>query len=184
MKRTVKILSGLLAVLAVALAVCLLLFVIGWPVAETRAQELLLLFRRLPTALLTVLAALLLGALGVFTLYGLFTEHFERRTAAAIERNALGETSIAYPALAELANRAACRHAEVRNSRTKVKAIGDKIKLEVRVTASPAVSLLELTRTLQNEIAASVLAVCGVAIGSVDVTVDQTDEPEKPSRVN
>ncbi len=184
MKRTVKILSGLLAVLAVALAVCILLFVIGWPVAETRMQELLVSFRRLPTALLFVLAALLLGALGVLTLYGLFAEHYERRTSAAIERNALGETSVAYTALADLANQVVRRHAEVKNCRSKVKTIGDRVKIEVRVTTSPAVSLLALTHALQEEIAAQILAVCGVTIGSVDVTVDQTDEPEKPSRVN
>ncbi len=184
MKRTVKILSGLLAVLAVALAVCVLLYVIGWPVSETRLIALFTSFRRLPAALLTVFAALLSGALGVFTLYGLFAQHYERRTAASIERNALGETSVAFSALAELANQVVRRHPKVKNSKARVKAIGDMVKIEVRVTTSPANSLLELTRTLQNEIAAHILSVCGVAIGSVDVTVDQTDEPEKPSRVN
>ena len=179
MKRTVKILSGLLAVLAVALAVCLLLAVFGWPVSESRMHELLTAFRRLPAALLSVLIALLLGALGVFTLYGLFTEHFERRTSAAIERNALGETSIAYAALAELANRVVRSHTEVRGSKAKVRAIGDRVWIEARVTTSPAVSLLELTRSLQSEIAAQILAICGVSIGRVDVTVDQTDETDQ-----
>ena len=184
MKRTVKILCGLLAVLAVALAVCVLLVVIGWPVREARMTEILASIRRFPAALLTILAGLLLGALGVFALYGLFTEHFQKPTSATIDRNALGETSVSFAALADLANQTVRSHEEVKNSKTRVRASGDKVKIAVNVTTSPAVSLLTFTHMLQDEIASRILAVCGVPIGSVDVTVDQTDESEKPSRIN
>ena len=179
MKRTVKILCGLLAALAVALSVCVLLIVIGWSVREVRMIEILAAIRRFPTALMSILAALLLGALGVFALYGLFSEHFMRRTSATIERNALGETSVSFTALADLANQIVRSHGEVKNSKTKVTANGNKIKIEVRVTTAPTISLLEFTHILQDQIAARILTVCGVPIGIVDVTVDQTDEPEK-----
>jgi hypothetical protein len=183
MKRTVKILSGILAVSAIALSVCILLIVIGWPVSETRMLELLVSIRRLPTALLTVLCALLLCALGVFTLYGLFSAHYQKRTSATIERSETGETAISFTALAELANQVARSHPEVKNSKARVTAIGDKVKIAVSVTTSPVVSLIELTHALQSEIAARILAVCGVSVGDVDVTVDQTEEAKKPSRI-
>ena len=163
MKRTVKILSGILAVSAIALSVCILLIVIGWPVSETRMLELLVSIRRLPTALLTVLCALLLCALGVFTLYGLFSAHYQKRTSATIERSETGETAISFTALAELANQTARSHPEVKNSKARVTAIGDKVKIAVSVTTSPVVSLIELTHALQSEIAARILAVCGVS---------------------
>lgn len=183
MKRTVKILSGLLAVLAVALCVVILLAVIGWPVSEPRMQELLQKMRRLPAVLLTIAAAAAIGAVGVFALYGLFTEHIMRRTSATIDRNALGETSISFGALERLANTAALKHAEVRTSKTKVTAIGDSIRIAIRVVASPTVSLLELTHALQNETASYIRDVCGVSIGKIDVTVDQTEESDAHSRI-
>ena len=40
---------------------------------------------------------------------------------------------------------------------------------------SPTVSLLELTRSLQDEIHAAIVALCGIPIGSIDVTVDQAE---------
>lgn len=184
MKRTVKILSGLLAVLAVALCVGILLAVIGWPVSEARLTELLARCRQLPTVLLSILAALLLGALGVFTLYGLFTEHYMRRTSAPIEQNALGEASVSFAALEALANSTAKEHTEVKSCKTKITAIGDSIKIAVRVVTAPTVSLLELTHTLQDDISNRIRTVCGVSVGRVDVTVDQTDEEPKPSRIN
>lgn len=184
MKRSVKILSGLLAVLALAACVAALLFVIGWPVGELRMHELLTNARRLPAVLLTVIAALGFGALGVFTLYGLFTEHFTRRTSAVIEKNALGEAGIAFDALALLVDTVVRANESVKSSKTKVSAVGDLVRIDVRVVTKPTVSLVELTHTLQDAIDAHIRTVCGVAVGRIDVTVDQTDEENKPARIN
>ena len=184
MKRTVKILSGLLAVLAVALCVVILLAVIGWPVSEPRMQELLTSVRRLPTVLLTLLAACGIGALGVFTLYGLFSDHIMRPTSASIAQSALGSAQISFDALTDIANATVRMHHDVKSSKTKVTAIGDQVKIAIRVVTSPTVSLLELTHTLQDDVASRIQEICGVSVGRVDVTVDQTDEPEKPSRIH
>lgn len=184
MKRIVKILCGLLAVLAVALCVGILLTVIGWPVREVRMQEWVGLIRRFPFVLLTIAAALIIGALGVFALYGLFSEHLERPTASTIEKNALGEISVAHDALETIANRIVNRHDEIKSGKTKIITIGDRVKIAVRVVTSPEVSLLTVTHALQEEIAVRVREICGVSVGTVDVTVDQTDEPPKPSRIN
>ena len=177
MKRWVAILSGISGALACALSVTLLLITLGWPVKETAMHAWLGTVRVMPRALFTVLAALLIGALGVLTLYGLFSAHFTRRTSATLERSALGETAIAFSALEELINGTVRRRSEVKSVRTKITAVGDTVRMDVRVVTSPTGSLYQLTHALQEEIAAAVLSVCGVPIGQVDVTVDQTDEP-------
>ena len=181
MKRWVGILSGLLSAAACALSFWIRLIVIGWPVGEARMAEWLSVIRRMPNALLTVAAALALGAAGVLVLYGLFSAKYSKRTSAPIERNALGETSVSFDAFADLAARAVKARPDVRSCRTKVTAIGEDVRISVRVVTAPAVSLLELTHALQDAVAGSIRTVCGVSIGRIDVTVDQTDEPaDKP----
>ena len=184
MKRTVKILCGVLAVLAVALSVMILLTVIGWPVNEPRMQELLHSIRRFPTVLLTIAAAIAIGTIGVFSLYGVFTEHMLRPTSAAIERIASGETSISFTALETLSSAVARKQPDVASCKTKVTAIGDSVRIAVHVVASPTVSLLELSHALQNDITSYIRDVCGVSVGKVDITIDQTDLPDRQSRVN
>lgn len=183
MNRAVKILSGVLAVLAIALCVGILLTVIGWPVGEPRMQELLLKIRRFPTVFLTLAVAFVIGAIGVFLLYELFAEHFTRKTAATIERNALGETGISFSALEHLVNSVVQKHADVRSSKTKITAIGDSVKITVRAVTSPTTSLLAMTHALQDEIAARIQAICGISVGKVDITIDQTEEPDTRSRI-
>ena len=183
MKRWVGILSGLLAAAACALCFAVLLVVIGWPVGEARMLEWLTAVRRMPNALFAVLAALAIGAAGVFALYGLFSARFQKRTSAPIERTALGETSVSFEALAALSDRTVKKRNDVKSCKTKVTAIGDDIRISVRVVTTPTVSLLVLTHALQDEIAACIRDVCGVPIGRVDVTVDQTDERETDKRV-
>lgn len=184
MKRVVRILSGLLAVLAIALVVCALLAVIGWPVPPERMAEIFASARRMPNVLLTVSAALLLAAIGVFTLYALYAERFEKRTAALIERNAMGETSVSFSAIGELVNGLCKGRPDVKECKTSVTALGDQVRILVRVATAPTVSLLELTYALQSEISARVLEVCGAPIGSVDVRVEQTETEPKHARVN
>ena len=183
MKRWVGILTGLLAVAACALSVILLLTVIGWPVRDNRMQEWLHAMRTMPLALLSVLIALVIGAVGALTLYGQFFARFSQRTNATIERNARGETAIAFSALCELCERAAKQHRGVKSCRSKITAIGDEIRISVRVVTAPAESLLALTHALQEEIAAHISDVCGVQIGRIDVTVDQTEESAPEKRV-
>ena len=183
MKRWVGILSGLLAAAACALGFWILLVVIGWPVGEARLAEWLTGARRMPNALLLIAAALAIGAVGVLVLYGLFSARFAKRTSATIERSALGETSVSFAALEALSNRTAKANGDVRSCRTKVSAIGDDIRIEVRVVTAPTVSLLEITHSLQDAIAACIREVCGVAVGRIDVTVDQTDEPAADKHV-
>ena len=184
MKRVVRILSGLLAVLAIALVVCILLAVIGWPVSPERMAELFASARRMPNVLLTVSAALLLAAIGVFTLYALYAERFERPTAARIEQNAMGETSVSFAAIANLVNGVVKERPDVKDCKTSVTALGDQVMILVRVSTAPTVSLLELTYALQNEIKARVIEVCGAPIGVIDVRVDQTDAKPEHARVN
>lgn len=179
MKRWVGILSGLLAAAACALCFWMLLVVIGWPIGEARLLGWLSTIRRMPYALFAVFAALLFGAIGVLVLYGLFRAKYEKRTSAPIERNALGETSVAFGALADLASSTVKARTDVRSCRTNVSAIGDEIRISLRVVTAPTDSLLELTHALQDAVAARIKEVCGVAVGRVDVTVDQTDEPDK-----
>ena len=183
MKRWVGILSGLLAAAACALGFVLLLIVIGWPVGEARLAAWLTVIRRMPYALLTVLAALLICALGVLTLYSLFGARYERRTSALLGRDELGELSVSFDALAEIANRAVRTRGDVRSCRTKVTAIGDDVRISVRVVIAPSASLLEMTHALQDAVASNIRTLCGVAVGRVDVTVDQAVETETDRHV-
>ena len=183
MKRWVGLLSGLLAAAACALGTALLLFVIGWPVREAQMHDWLTQMRTFPAALILVLAAVLIGAAGVLTLYGLFSAHFTRRTSAPIERNELGETAIDFAAVQALCERTAGRRSGVKSCKCKVTAIGEQIFIAVHVVTAPTESLLRLTHALQEEIAQTLHDVCGVSLGKIDVTVDQTDEPETELRV-
>lgn len=183
MKRWVGILSGLLAALSCALGFAALLVVIGWPVGEARMTAWLTGARRMPQGLLLILAALLLVALGVFVLYGLFSQRFSRPTAAQIDTSPLGGTYVSFEALAALAERTVKKRSDVKSCKTKVTAIGGDIRIAVRVVTAPTVSLLTMTHALQDEIAACIRDVCGVPIGRIDVTVDQTEERESDKPV-
>ena len=181
MKRSVRILSGVIAFLAVLFGVCMLLTLIGWPVSPERLQELIDGSRRMPTVLFAVLSALLICAGGVFVLYGLIKGRLNRRTSALLEKTALGETAVSFASLAQIAEQTVIRRPDVGSCKIKVYAIGSSVRIDVRVVTSPTSSLLELTHTLQDEIAASIAQFCGTPIGTVDVTVDQTDAPRRKS---
>ena len=179
MKTAIRILSGILAFFALVIGVSLLLTAIGWPVSTERFQELIAGVRQMPTVLFVVLSAFVSIAIGVIVLYGMIGEGFTRRTSALLEKNALGETYVSYRTLEQIAETAAKNRSEVKSCKTKVHAIGNNVRIEVRVVTAPTVSLLEMTHTLQDEINASILAFCGTAVGSVDVTVDQAVVPPK-----
>lgn len=181
MKRAVRILTGGLAFLSVLFAVCLLLAAIGWPVSAERMQELVAELRRMPAVLIILIAAFVLGGIGVFVMYGLISERMHRRTTALLEKTALGETAVSFPTLAQIAERVVKARSDVSSCKTKVYAIGNDIKIDVRVVTSPTVSLVELTRALQESINASVTEICGTAVGDVNVTVDQAEIPPKKS---
>ncbi|MBR0507577.1 MAG: alkaline shock response membrane anchor protein AmaP [Clostridia bacterium] len=175
MKQAVRILSGFLAFLSVVCGVCLLLTAIGWPVSTERMQEILVGIRQFPSVLLLILCAIVLCAIGAFVLYGLVFARMNRRTSALIEKNALGETAVSFAALAQTADRVARSHQDVKSCKAKAYAIGNSVKIDVRVITAPTVSLLEMTHALQDTIAAAVKDLCGTEIGAVDVTVDQTE---------
>ncbi len=179
MKKAVRILSGVLAFLTVVFGVCMLLVLIGWPVSPERMQELIIQLRQMPTVLIMIGAALLLGASGVIVLYGLISEGLNRRTSALLEKNAYGETAVSFDSLAQIAERAVKNNREVNSCKVKVRAIGSSVRIDVRAATSPTVSLVELTRTLQEEVTARITEVCGTSVGLVDVTVDQTDTAHK-----
>lgn len=179
MKKTVGILSGILAFLSLVFGVCLLLTAIGWPVSEERFRELAGTIHQMPTVLFLVLSAFGCIAIGVFVLYGMIGEHMNRKTAALLERNALGETYVSFSTLAQIAESAVKSRNDVKNCKTKVYAVGNSIKIDVRAVTAPTVSLVEMTHTLQDEINASILSQCGTAIGRVDVTIDQADFSSK-----
>lgn len=179
MKRAVRFLSGTLAFLSVLFAVCLLLAEIGWPVSPERMQELVLELRRMPAVLIILLLALVIGGIGVFVLYGLISERTHRRTTALLEKTALGETSVSFPTLAQIAERVVKGRSDVSSCKTKVYAVGNDIKIDVRVVTSPTVSLVELTRVLQAAISTAVSEICGTAVGDVNVTVDQAEIQSK-----
>ena len=179
MKKTVKILSGVFAFLTVVFGICVLLLLIGWPVSPEHLQEMILNMRRMPAVLIVIGAALILSAGGVFVLYGLIRERVNRRTSALLEQNSLGETAVSFDSLAQIAERVVKGRKEVSSCKTKVYAIGSSIRIDVRVAAAPTASLVEMTRSLQNEISAMIETVCGTPIGLVDVTIDQTDAAQK-----
>ena len=179
MKRTVGILSGILAFAAVAFGVILLLVAIGWPITTEGLQNMIANSRRMPAVLFLVLIAFVCIAFGVIILYGMIGNRLNRRTTALLEKNALGETAVSFAALSQIVESTLKNRKDVKSSRTKVYAIGSSIRIEVRAVTSPTVSLLELTHSLQDEIHAAIVALCGVSIGSIDVTVDQAELPPK-----
>ncbi|MBQ1565336.1 MAG: hypothetical protein IIZ82_04305 [Clostridia bacterium] len=101
------------------------------------------------------------------------------RKSALLERTALGETHVSFSTLAQIAECTAKSRSEVKSCKTKVRAVGNDVKIEVRVVTAPTVSLLEMTHTLQDEIDAAILSFCGTKVGRVDVTVDQAEIPPK-----
>lgn len=179
MKRAVGILSGVLAFAAVLFGIVLLLVAIGWPITTDGLQEMIVGSRRMPAVLLLVLIALICIALGVIILYGMIGNRLKRRTTALLEKNALGETAVSFAALSQIVDRTLKNRKDVKSSKTRVFAIGSSVRIEVRAVTSPTVSLLELTHSLQDEIHAAIVALCGVSIGSIDVTVDQAEFPPK-----
>ena len=179
MKRAVGILSGILAFAAVAFGVVLLMTAIGWPITKEGLQTMIAGSRQMPAILLLILIAFVCIAVGVIVLYGMIVNRRNRRTAALLEKNALGETAVSFAALSQIVDRTLKNRKDVKSSKTKVYAIGSSIRIEVRAVTSPTVSLLELTHSLQDEIHAAIVALCGVPIGSIDVTVDQAELPPK-----
>lgn len=179
MKRTVGILSGILAFAAVVSGVILLLAAIGWPITTEGLQTMIAGSRRMPAVLFLILFALVCIAIGVIVLYGMIWNRLNRRTTALLEKNALGETAVSFAALSQIVDRTLKNRTDVKSSKTRVYAIGSSVRIEVRAVTSPTVSLLELTHSLQDEIHAAIVALCGVSIGSIDVTVDQAELPPK-----
>lgn len=179
MKRAVWILSGVLACAAVLLGIVLLLTAIGWPITAERLQTLIAKCRQMPALLLLVFIAFVCIAIGIIILYGMIGNRLNRRTSALLEKNALGETAVSFTALSQIVECTLKNRPDVKSFKTKVYAIGSSIRIEVRAVTFPTVSLLELTHSLQEEIHAAIAALCGVPIGSIDVTVDQAELPPK-----
>lgn len=181
MKRAVGILSGILAFLSIVFGTSLLLLAIGWPVSSERMQELIQSARQMPALLLLILSALICMAVGVFVLYGMIGKHLGRRTSALLEKNTLGETAVSFAALAQIADCTLKKRNDVNSFKTKVYAVGNSVRIDVRAVTAPTASLVETTHALQNEIHAVILQTCGTEVGSVNVTIDQTDLPSKRS---
>ena len=179
MKRTVGILSGVLAFAAILFGIVLLLVAIGWPITTDGLQMMIAGSHQMPSVLIPVLIALACIAIGVIVLYGMIVNRRNRRTAALLEKNTLGETAVSYTALSQIVDRTLKNRIDVKSFKTKVYAIGSSVRIDVRAVTSPTVSLLELTHSLQNEIHAAIAALCGMPIGSIDVTVDQAELPPK-----
>lgn len=114
-------------------------------------------------------------------LYGLIHGRRNRRDTAPLDKTALGETSVSFAALSQIAQRTIERRPEVKSAKTKVSAIGSRIRIEVRAVTGPELSLPEVTHSLENAIAAAIADVCGKPIGVVDVTVDQTYDQKRTS---
>ena len=106
-------------------------------------------------------------------------EHFHHKTATVLEQNASGETAVAFSALKEFVVRIVKRRSEVTACKAKVYAVGNSVRIDVCAVTPPEVSLIEITHALENAIKAELFALCGVNIGVVDVTVDQTETPKK-----
>ena len=175
MKRAVGILSGILAFAAILFGIVLLLTVIGWPITTEGLQKIVAGSRRMPALLFLILTALVCITIGVVVLYGMIGNRLNRRTSALLEKNSLGETAVSFAALSQIVDRTLKNRKDVKSFKTRVYAIGSSIRIEVRAVTSPTVSLLELTHSLQDEIHAAIVALCGIPIGSIDVTVDQTE---------
>ncbi len=179
MKRTVGILSGILAFFALVFGAVLILIVIGWPISEAQLAALAAQTHRMPGALILLLVAFVCIAIGIVVLYGMIGRHLNRRTTALLEKNALGETAVSFSALKEIAERTVKSRCDVGSCKTKVHALGNSVRIDVRVVTAPTVSLLELTHTLQDMIRDAILTLCGTEVAVVDVTVDQTEAPSK-----
>ena len=179
MKRTIAVLSGVLAFSAIVFGTGMLLFVIGWPISQERMQTLIAAARQMPTALFLILGALICTAIGVIVLYGMIWKHWNRRTSALLEKNTFGETSVSFTALKEIAESALKNRDDVKNVRIKVYAVGNSVRIGARAITSPTASLYEITHSLQEEINTTIRSICGVEIGSIDVTVDQAEIPPK-----
>lgn len=179
MKKTVGILSGILAFLSMVFGACLLLTAIGWPISADRFRDLIVAVRKMPAALILVLIAFGFIAIGALVLYGMIGERMNRKKAALLEKNALGETTVSFLTLAQIAENTVKNRNDVKSCKTKVYAIGNSVRIDVRVVTAPTVPLLEMTHTLQDEINASILSLCGIAPGRVDVSIDQADFPPK-----
>ena len=177
MKRVVKILSGVLAFLTLVFSVCLLLIAIGWPISTERMQTMIGSLRRMPHVLILIVSAFALIAIAIVVLYGMIGEHFNRRTSALLERNALGETSVSFSTLSQIAQQTVKSRSDVLSCKTKVHAIGNSVRIEIRVVSLPTTSLLELTHALQDAVASAIFEYCGTTVGTVDVTVDQAELP-------
>ena len=182
MKKAVGIFSGILAFITLVFGICLILTAIGWPVSTERFQELIAELRKMPAVLLLLLSGLICIAMGTFILYGIIGDRMNRRTSALLERNTIGETFVSFSTLEQIAENTAKSFSEVKSCKTKIRAIGSSITISVRVVTAPTVSLLEMTHALQDKINASITELCGKAIGSVDVTIDQADIPPKKAK--
>lgn len=181
MKRVTKILSGILAFLTLVFGICMLLLAIGWPISTERMQQLIASLRRMPQILILILAAFALIAVAVLILYGMIGEQFTRRKSALLEKNALGETSVSFSTLSQIAEHAIKNRSDISSCRLKVYAVGNSVRIDARVVSSPAISLLELTHALQDTIASAISEYCGTAIGIINVTVDQAEIPPRQS---
>ena len=106
MRRVVGFLSVFLAFLSIVAAVCLLLMVVGWPVSAQRMQELASELHRMPAVLIIVVAALMLWGIGIIVLYGKIKERLHRTSAAQLEKNEMGESSVSFSALEQIVQRA------------------------------------------------------------------------------
>jgi uncharacterized alkaline shock family protein YloU len=175
MKRTVWVLTGILAFSSIVFGACLLLLAIGWPVTPERFQVLAVEARRMPAVLILIFTALICMAIGIVILYGMIWNRMNRRTNVLLEKTALGETAVSFTALNEIVERTLKNRKDVKNGKVKVHAIGSSIRIEVHAVTAPTVSLYEITHSLQDEIHAAIQSICGVSIGTIDVTVDQAE---------
>ena len=102
-------------------------------------------------------------------------ELFHKKTAV-LDRTALGETAVSFYALGQLAERVAMSKKGVLSCKSRVYAVGNSVWIDVHAVTPPALSLIEITHTLENAIAAEFLAICGSTVGVIYVTVDQPEE--------
>ncbi len=102
-----------------------------------------------------------------------------RKATALLEKTALGETSVSLEVLGQIAENAVKSNSEVYSCKTKVYTVGNTVRIDVRAVTAAAVSLVEITHVLEDAAKEAILAQCGIPIGIVDITVDQTDAPSK-----
>ena len=106
--------------------------------------------------------------------YSMIGKRINRRTSALLEKNSLGELYISFAALTQIVERAVKARSEVKSSKTRVHAIGNSVRIDVRAETSPTVSLPAITHALEDAVNAAILAACGTVVGKTDVTIDQT----------